>query len=397
MGYELLGRSGAWVQWIDRGAAAGWAAELARLAANPPPDDATAASWPAQKAWTLAAYRAIAGMAGAIDCPIPSFEPWARQIRAADQGPHLGGAWYAAARPRVARTVDLSTLNVLRLYHRVWISADGDVGEAMDALQCPDDFIRCRDRVDNDCAVSGGTFGATGWTCMAWDVCTPSGPGGGEVGVMIPLQWSAMLAREAIDAMLAAPTLGDIVQSCRAYVAERNAATVEAVAATDPRVMDEADVIASAAAARARVLRGEDGTEVIAGVGEAVHDAAPSPVTAAIEGLTALPRLLMDLFGRARAYDVDLWGRELPLIETAAQSGYLDPPRAPTRRAPTPPGGAIVYGTLAPEALTFPVYEVGTDTNTHPEQWNHGVEDSGPSPLVIVGAIALLLALSGER
>ena len=406
MAYQLLGRAGAWAQWIDLNAAEGWIAECARLMRPEvlPPEDATPAAWPRQKTWTLAAYRAIAGMAGALDMPIPSFAPWARVIRAADLGENHGGAWVTRAASRVTRTVAATDISQLRIYHRVWISWTGDVGEDMDAMQCPDGWIRCRDRVDNDCAISGGAFGVTGWTCAAWEVCTPGWgtPGGTEVGFLVPLQWHADAARQALEAINAFATLGDLVAACRAYIVEQNTATVERVARGDPSVIDEADVITSAANARARIMRGDGdgGLTVIAGLGEAVHDAAPtSGVTTAIMGVTALPRLLLDLFGRARGVDLDLWGRELPVIETAAQSGYLDPPQAPTRAAPEPPPLPVV--TIQPGAITFN-WTPSSQAPPPPSKESTSLrQDATPSDdtssaAMVGGALLLLLLLSSK-
>lgn len=338
MSWELAGR-GDWAQWVDRPSALGWIDRCRALLSAPPPQESTREAYAAQARWTVDAYRALAGVALSIDMPLSSFRPYAQAQRERDTGTDIGTGLWRGDTWRIARDTRnpgaiTGDQGYLDLWYRVNMSIAGDVTDSTSDVAPPDSALPDVDGWGHNC---NGV--ETAWSCMNWkyDELTLRT----DVVAIVPLRWHYELALSGVRMVSGYATLGDLVEDSRAYVQAQNLATLRELQRNDPAAFDEGDILSAAADVEAAHWRGDAGTDAIAAIGDAAASAAPSSVgagvKAAIKGVTLIPQLLLEIFGHASQHPRDLWGRTLPLVETACLSGQLDPPRAPSHTPPAPP------------------------------------------------------------
>lgn len=392
MTFELLGR-GEWAQWIDRAAANGWRARCADLLAALPPDRSDMAVWDAQRQWVLDAYAALVGLALSCDFPLTSFKPYASPMRERDTGIDLGSGTWRVDTNRVITGSDAThgvtreEYGYLDLYHRVFVTRDGAISDRTDADAPPDSLLSDVDAWGHNCHGDH----VTGWGCMSWKI--DELPARNDVAAIVPLRWHFEAVRAGLQMIAGYGSLGDLVEDSRSYVIACNLATLREVQAQDPAAQDESDIIAAQAAVQEAHWQGDPGLDLIAGLGSGA--VAFGPVGAAIAGVAALPSILLRALGRAVQHPRDLWGRDLPLVETAALTGSFDPPRAPTHTAPTPPPSTSVHLTLYLPPI-IPVMQLGDD-ETHVtlqgDTLDSATDGSDGAAKVVITLLALSLLL----
>jgi MYXO-CTERM domain-containing protein len=389
MSWELAGR-GAWAQWIDRNAVNGWIARCAQLLTALPPNEADMAVWPAQSQWVRDAYRAIDGVALSIDMPLTSFRPFAEAIRERDTGPDLGtGTWRVDTNriitgPDASQGVSREDYGYLDLYHRVFLDVDGRFHDDIAAGAPPDSLLDDVDGQGNNCHGDH----TTGWTCMSW--IYDELPLRTDVAAIVPLRWHYELALSALRRIVGFRTLGDLVEDSRQYIIDVNLATLRALQESNPGALDEADIIDAAADVERAHWRGDDGADMVAQSGQRIASGLGPEAKAIVGALTAIPALLLAAFGRAVQHPRDLWLRTLPLVETAALTGMLEPPTAPTHTPPPPPAVPTLTLYLPPVSLEqirqFEKPRVTFLNDTSPPS-----SSSGTAVMLLVGAGLLLM------
>ncbi len=399
MTWTLEGR-GSWAQWIDRAAVTGWIARCRELLATLPPQESTLAAYAAQSRWVVDAYRAFTGVALSINMPLPSFKPYAAAQRERDTGVDIATGLWRIDTNRIVRTPGVvgrvdGAQRYLDLWYRAYVSANGEVGDHTQDDSPPDSLLDDVDGWGHNCTGAS----ATGWSCMSWKYNDVS-EGFSDVAAIVPLRWHYELALSALRAIAGYATLGDLVEDSRAYIVAQNLATLRALQETNPEVIDETDIISAAAEVEATRWRGDSGTDTIARVGDAAAGAVPgslSEVKAVIKGVTLIPTILLEIFGHASWHPRDLWGRTLPVVETASLTGQLDPPQPPTHVPPTPPRSTTptlnLY--LPPVSVVTLKQRSATQGDQTPDQ---AIRDSATmGAMKVVAAGALLYLLSKRR
>lgn len=393
MTWTLEGR-GDWAQWIDRTAVNGWVARCGDLLAALPPQESTLAAYAAQSRWTVDAYRAVSGVAQSINMPLPSFRPYAQAQRERDTGVDLAtGIWrrdtsIIVHSPGVYGQVP-NVQGYLDLWYRVVMSLDGTVTDQTGDDSPPDRLLDDVDGWGHNCTGDH----ATGWSCMSWKFDESAyRTDRTDVASIVPLRWHYELALSALRMIVGYATLGDLVEDSRAYIIAQNLATLRALQQDNPAALDEGDIVSAAADVEATRWRGDPGTDTIARVGDAAANAAPSGVgagvKAAIKGVTLIPTLLLEIFGHAAQHPRDLWGRTLPVVETACLTGQLDPPQPPVHTPPTPPASTTPTLTLYLPPVS--VVEIGQGSATQNDQSLDEAARSGAMSGVFKGLVALL-------
>jgi len=364
-------------QWTNRPACESWLSYLATLLEGADALMGTVAlqgEWEAQRDSTREIVRAIGMVSRSLNLPVPVLEPWAKRLWVLD--PRNGGLPSTDVRDRAAVREFVDTRTALGEWasqmmaamtrgvpgsvelrswmaegkpfwfstvRRVDLALDGTLIDSWLNGAMPDLPNGSFDNGWNDC----GTGVITGWQCWTGNQWFPgwgSSATEAEIQGIVPLRLHAQMAIDCARRLVELGPDGIVIAS-KIWAIQKNAAWALALGQrTNEGILNE---ITRDLSLRNQVPVEFAAFEGVAGVVASLVALANPLVGALMAVVWGIPRLLMEAFGTAVAYQTDPWDRREPVYDYSFIEGTYDPPVAPSFTVPMAPTTADV-GTLIP-------------------------------------------------